>query len=138
MIALGFGSSCPTSSIPTGDHEPPFDWQRPLRHLAARHDVIAVEVVDPRELALPDVGSVVLVDPESGRQRHVWTADRRLRRRYADAAAAHRAAIAAAIRACGAEHLPVSTGRDWVRDLARFVRTPTHAASRRGRRGGPR
>ena len=124
---------------PTGDHEPPFDWQRPLRHLAARHDVIAVEVTDPRELALPDVGSVVLVDPESGRQRHVWTSDRRLRRRYADAAAAHRAAIAAAIRACGAEHLPVSTGRDWVRDLARFVRKRQRTLRRAGRRrGGPR
>jgi uncharacterized protein (DUF58 family) len=119
---------------PDGDHEPPFDWQRPLAHLAARHDVIAVEVVDPRELTLPDVGSVVFVDPESGRQRHVWTSDRRLRRRYADAAAAHRVAIAAAIRACGAEHLPVSTGRDWVRDLARFARTRQRTLRRAGRR----
>jgi uncharacterized protein (DUF58 family) len=119
---------------PGGDYEPPFDWQRPLRHLAARHDVIAVEVVDPRELDLPDVGSVVLVDPESGRQRNVWTSDRRLRRRYANAAAAHRISLAAAIRASGAEHLSVSTGRDWVRDLARFVRARQRTRRRRGAR----
>jgi uncharacterized protein (DUF58 family) len=118
---------------PHGDHEPPFDWQRPLRHLAARHDVIAVEVVDPRELALPDVGSVVLVDPESGRQRHVWTSDRDLRHRYEAAAAAHRAAIASAIRASGAEHLAISTGRDWVRDLAGFVRLRQRTLRRAGR-----
>ena len=120
---------------PNGTHEAPFDWHRPLRHLAARHDVIAVEVIDPRELELPDVGSVVLVDPESGRQRNVWTSDAKLRRRYADAAAAYRAAVAAAIRASGAEHLSVSTGRDWVRDLARFVRTRRRTV-RRHRRGG--
>jgi uncharacterized protein (DUF58 family) len=119
---------------PHGNHEQPFDWQRPLRHLAARHDVIAVEVVDPRELALPDVGSVVLVDPESGRQRHIWTSDHALRRRYEVAAAGHRIAIAAAIRACRAEHLPVSTGRDWVRDLARFVRARQRIVRRGGRR----
>jgi len=123
---------------PDGTHQQPFDWQRPLRHLAARHDVIAVEIVDPRELELPDVGSVVLVDPESGRQRHIWTSDRTLRRRYAQAAAAHRVAVGAAIRSSGAEHLPVSTGRDWVRDLARFVRARQRTLRRTGRGRGVR
>jgi uncharacterized protein (DUF58 family) len=123
---------------PDGTYAAPFDWQRPLRHLAARHDVIAVEVLDPRELELPDVGSVVLVDPESGRQRNVWTSDVRLRRRYANAAAAHRAALAAAIRASGAEHLSVSTGRDWMRDLARFVRARQRTLRRAGRSRGVR
>lgn len=124
---------------PDGRYEAPFDWQGPLRHLAARHDVIAVEVVDPRELELPDVGSVVLVDPESGRQRQVWTSDRTLRRRYAKAAAAHRDAVGSAIRGAGAEHLAVSTGRDWVRDLARFVQARQRTLRRAGRtRGGAR
>ncbi|MGV9797604.1 DUF58 domain-containing protein [Mycobacterium sp. NPDC003449] len=111
---------------------PPFDWYRPLRRMTARHDVIAVEIVDPRELTLPDVGSVLLVDPESGRQRHVWTSDRAVRRRYAEVAAAYRASVAAAIRACGAEHLPVSTGRDWVRDLARFIQARRRTMRGRG------
>ncbi|MBS1694140.1 MAG: DUF58 domain-containing protein [Actinobacteria bacterium] len=123
---------------PHGDLHRPFAWEPALRRLAARHDVIAVEVVDPRELSLPDVGSVLLVDPESGRQRQLWTSDRRLRRRYADAAAAHRAEVAAAIRACGAEHLPVSTGRDWVRDLARFVGRRQRTRRTAGRARGDR
>ncbi|WP_304105926.1 DUF58 domain-containing protein [Mycolicibacterium bacteremicum] len=109
----------------------PFDWQTPLRRLAARHDVIAVEIVDPRELTLPDVGSVVLTDPESGRQRHVWSADTRLRHRYAEAAQAYRMAVATAIRGSGADHLPVSTGRDWVGDLARFIRARRRTRVRR-------
>jgi uncharacterized protein (DUF58 family) len=124
---------------PDGNHDMPFGWQRPLRRLAApRHDVIVVEVVDPRELTLPDVGDVVLVDPESGRQRHVWTSDRGLRQCYEAAAAAHRSSIAAAIRSCGADHLPVSTGRDWVRDLAGFIRVRQRTLRDAGRTGGPR
>ncbi len=49
------------------------DWERALRALSARHELLAVEVLDPRELELPDVGTVVLADPETGRQREVTT-----------------------------------------------------------------
>ena len=41
-------------------------WDQPLRALGARHEVLAVEIVDRRELELPDVGLVDLVDPETG------------------------------------------------------------------------
>ena len=50
---------------PDGATERPFTWEPALRRLAARHDVIVVEVLDPRELELPDLGLVVLRDPES-------------------------------------------------------------------------
>ncbi|MGB8201099.1 MAG: DUF58 domain-containing protein, partial [Pseudonocardiaceae bacterium] len=50
-----------------------FDWERPLRGLSARHDLIAIEVLDPRDLELPDMGTVVLADPETGRQKEVVT-----------------------------------------------------------------
>src|SRR4051794_3318155 len=46
-------------------------WQRPLRALASRHEVVCVEVSDPREGQLPDAGTTVLVDPETGRQIEV-------------------------------------------------------------------
>ncbi len=41
-------------------------WERSLRALSARHELLAIEVVDPRELELPDVGTVVLADPRPG------------------------------------------------------------------------
>jgi uncharacterized protein (DUF58 family) len=116
---------------PDGDVERPFRWEAPLRRLAARHDVVALEVVDPREQHLPDVGHVVLLDPESGRRREVDTGDPRLRQRYAAAAADHRAAVAAALRAAGAAHVRLSTDRDWVADLARAVRSRRVRARRR-------
>ncbi|HET9600585.1 MAG TPA: DUF58 domain-containing protein [Acidimicrobiales bacterium] len=99
----------------------PDGWESPLRALASRHDVIAVEVLDPRELELPDVGPLALVDPESGRRRMVDTGDARLRDRYATAAAEHRAELTRRISATGAHHLVLRTDRDWVVDLVRFV-----------------
>lgn len=106
---------------PHGAVERPFAWEQPLRRLAAAHEVLVIEVLDPRELTLPDVGTVTLVDPESGRRREVWTSDRRTRERYAAMTAAHRAATAEAVRSARASHVLLRTDRDWVRDLARHV-----------------
>src|SRR5262245_60115068 len=60
-------------------------WERPLRAIAARHDLIAVQVADAREMELADVGQIAVVDPETGRRRLVDTADATLRERYRDA-----------------------------------------------------
>ncbi|MCZ7379584.1 DUF58 domain-containing protein [Micromonospora sp. WMMC250] len=109
---------------------PPEQWARPLRKLRVRHDVLAIEVVDPRELELPDVGVLPVVDPESGELHEVQTADPRLRQRYADAAAAQRATIAAALRGAGASHLRLRTDRDWLLDMVRFVAAQRHARTR--------
>jgi uncharacterized protein (DUF58 family) len=99
------------------------DWQPALRALAVRHDVLAVEILDPREVELPPVGLVTLVDTETGRRVEVQTASPRIRERFAEAAARQRARVANEIRASGAEHVVLRTDRDWLLDLARFVST---------------
>ncbi|MFC4947643.1 DUF58 domain-containing protein [Pseudonocardia sp. GCM10023141] len=96
------------------------DWERPLRALSARHELLAVEVLDPRELELPDVGTVVLADPETGRQREVVTTPL-LCREFAAAAAEHRELVAATLRRCGAAHLTLRTDSDWIADVVRFA-----------------
>lgn len=101
--------------------EDPATWERPIRDLALRHQVLAVEVVDPRELTLPDVGLLTLVDPETGRRREVSTTSPRLRARYAEAAQRQREGIRAALRRAGAAHLRLRTDGDWVRDIVRHV-----------------
>ena len=108
------------------------DWVRPLRALAARHDVLAVEIVDPRELELPPVGLVTFIDAESGRRLEVQTASERVRERFAAAAAAQRAEIARSIVSAGSEHLVLRTDRDWLLDIVRYV------DARRRRRAGRR
>ena len=99
----------------------PQTWQTELRRLSLLHDALVVEVIDPRELDLPDVGLLTLVDPESGQVREVNTRDRKLRQRYAEAARAQREQNARAIRECGADHLVLRTDTDWLLDIVRFV-----------------
>ena len=101
------------------DFAGPLDWARPIAALAARHTVMAVEVRDPREHELPDVGQLALVDPETGRHVEVDTSDRRLRDRFARAAREERAGVAAALRRAGAEHVVLSTAGAWARELGR-------------------
>ena len=99
----------------------PGPWDAALRTLALRHDVLCVEVVDPIELELPDVGMLRLHDTVTGREIEVPTGNAGFRARYANAAADQRAAITSRIRATGADHLVLRTDRDWLLDLARFV-----------------
>jgi uncharacterized protein (DUF58 family) len=98
------------------------DWEVVLRSLRARHGVLAVEIRDPRELELTPMGDLWLVDPETGRQVQVNTSRRSIRRRFAEAAAAEREDVAAALRRAGADHLVLSTEGDWLRDLAAHLR----------------
>jgi uncharacterized protein (DUF58 family) len=99
----------------------PVPWERPLRGLSDRHQLLGIEIVDPRELELPPAGLVTFVDPETGRQLEVQTSDRRLRAQYAAAATAQRDRIAAGLRHAGAAQLQLRTDRDWISDVVRFV-----------------
>ncbi|MEE2032934.1 DUF58 domain-containing protein [Rhodococcus chondri] len=104
----------------------PLDWERSLRALSGRHDLLAVEVLDRRDLELPDLGDVVLHDPETGRTRE-FTTTPQLRDDFARAAAEHRAAVQLALRSCGAPMLSLRTDRDWIGDVVRFVAARRHS-----------
>jgi uncharacterized protein (DUF58 family) len=106
----------------------PQDYARALRALTSRHQVLVVEIRDPREQSLPSVGVVTLTDPETGGQLEVNTGSAALRQRFEAAAAAQRSEVAATIRAARASHLVLSTDSNWLLDIARFV-----AAARRTR-----
>ena len=104
------------------DFRGPRDWRRPLVELAGHHDVVAVEVRDPREQELSNVGLLWLVDPETGRQLRVDTRSRRLRERFAVAAAAERTEVARTFSSAGVRHVVLSTSGDWLRTLVVFLR----------------
>jgi uncharacterized protein (DUF58 family) len=107
------------------DFRGPRDWLPALTNVAGRHAVIALEITDPREEALVDVGELTLVDPETGRMLRVDTGDRRLRTAFDEAAAADRASLAATFRRLAVRHLRLSTDGPWLPALARgFTRTP--------------
>ncbi|MFZ0217230.1 MAG: DUF58 domain-containing protein, partial [Candidatus Dormiibacterota bacterium] len=96
-------------------------WHDPLRAIGALEDVLCLEIVDPRDVELPDVGLLELVDPETGERLEVQSSRRTVREAYAKAAAEQRAEIARAIRRAQAGHVQLRTDRDWVLDIVRYV-----------------
>ena len=72
--------------VVVSDFRGPYDWHKPMLRVAGRHPTVAIEIRDPREQQLADVGELRLVDPETGRQLRVDTSSRQLRERFAAAA----------------------------------------------------
>jgi uncharacterized protein (DUF58 family) len=108
----------------------PINWMRPLRAIAGRHEVLGIEILDPRDVELPPIGDVILQDAESGVTRE-FTIDEQLRDDFEKAAAAHRAEVARTLLRCDAPLLSLRTDRDWIADVVRFV-----ARRRRGALAG--
>lgn len=113
--------------VVASDFRGPLDWRAPLLRLLPRHDVLALEIRDPREQELPDVGEVWLVDPETGRQVRVDTRSTVLRERFAAAAAEERSGVARVLSALGVPHTVLTTEDDWLRKLAVFLRERSRA-----------
>jgi uncharacterized protein (DUF58 family) len=108
-------------AVVVSDFRGPRDWRTPLLRLASRHAVVAIEIRDPREQELPNVGHVWLVDPETGRKLHVDTGRRRLRERFAESADAERVDLAHELASLRVPHLVLSTAGDWLRSFAAFM-----------------
>ena len=104
------------------DFRGPRDWRGPLLRVAGRHPTIAIEIRDPREQELVDVGELRLVDPETGRHLRVDTGDADLRTRFATAARDERAGLVRLLASAGVRHVALSTEGDWLRPLAAFLK----------------
>lgn len=96
-------------------------WERSLGLLAQRHEVVAVRVLDPLELHLPDLGLLTLRDAETGEQVLVDTHDPVFRRRFATIAAQREAELREGLAAAGVDALELSTDADLAQALVRFT-----------------
>lgn len=114
-------------------------WELAVRALSQRHEVLAIQVTDPRDRELPNVGMVTLRDPATGSQREVATHRASVREAFARAASERQQAIANELRLAGIDHLELSTDRAWLDDLVRFVaerrHRKAHGATGRARPG---
>ncbi|HYZ28692.1 MAG TPA: hypothetical protein VE570_06520, partial [Thermoleophilaceae bacterium] len=119
LVKLGRVATQPGLVVVISDFRDQHDWIRPLGALAAHHSMMAVEVRDPREVQLPNVGQLALVDPETGELVQIDTSRRRVRQRFAAIEAEGRARVAAELRRLAVEHVVLSTDRDWLKDLGR-------------------
>ena len=100
----------------------PLAFGHALRACAARHDVVAVHLTDPREEALPNAGLVTLRDAETGRAVLVDTGSRRARALYAHAAEERRERLARAFASARVDVVEARVDEDVVAPLAAFFR----------------
>ena len=98
------------------------DFSGPLRVARHRHDLIPVIVQDQREVALPPVRYVELLDPETGEQLLVDTSSRALRTRFQHLAERRRNALLDQFRKLRIDTLQVHTGASFVEPLMTFFR----------------
>jgi len=97
-------------------------WERPLGSLRIRHSVLAIEVLDPREIELPAVGHLTLVDPETGARVEVNTGRRRIRERFAQLERERRDVVASELRRLRVHHTTLTTDEDWLVEMGRRLR----------------
>ena len=105
-------------------------FEKQMRVLAKKHDLVAVSVTDPREVRMPNVGLIELEDAESGELIVIDTGSARVRRRYEALGAERGASLRDLFRSVGVDHIEVLTDQDYVRNLVTFFRTRERRASR--------
>jgi uncharacterized protein (DUF58 family) len=106
-------------------------WERPLRRLVARHEVVAITVDDRREHALPESGVIELADAETGRRVLVDTGNRRVRERVERLAHRRQEERERALAASGADHLELETEADYKLPLRRHFAVRARRVGRR-------
>jgi uncharacterized protein (DUF58 family) len=107
-------------------------YDRTMRVVAQKHDLVAIAISDPRESSLPDVGLINVRDPETGERGLIDTGSTRARRVYADAARRAREDLRASVRMAGVDLLELSTGESYELPLVRFF----HERARRAAMAG--
>ena len=95
-------------------------WEKPLGLLSQRHEVVAVRLIDPMELELPDLGLIPIRDAETGEQLLVDTHDAGFRKRFARIAAQREAELRQIFVRAGVDTLELSTHDDLVGAVMRF------------------
>ncbi len=105
-------------------------WERSLKLVAQRHDLVAIRISDDAETALPDAGLLVLRDPETGELTGVDTSSESVRERYGAMVEHERTAVRRVFRRVGVDEIEVRTGTSYVVPLLSFFRR----RERQGRR----
>lgn len=97
-------------------------WEKTLRLVSRRHDVVGVSISDPAELDLPDVGLVALEDPETGELTWVDTGRSDVHERFSDLLTRERSRTRRLFRRLGVDEIEVRTDQPYVKPLLAFFR----------------
>lgn len=96
-------------------------WEPWLRRLAQRHEVLCLQIFDPVEVELPDVGLLLIEDSESGEQCFIDTGDTHIRSRYADIMREKRSTLRKTCALAGTDLLEIGTAEPLMPTLMRYL-----------------
>jgi uncharacterized protein (DUF58 family) len=98
------------------------DFEEPLRIASSKHDIVALNVFDPVEQSLPDVGFVKVTDSESGAEKWVDTTSLAVRDAYSRWWTSHMDSITGTFRRCGVDSTDLRTDTDYVKPLIKLFK----------------
>lgn len=96
-------------------------WAQVLRRMAHRHDLLCIQVTDPLEMQLPNVGMITVQDSESGEQVLLDTGDPVIRNRYEEIMRQRQADIKETCARSGADFLQLSADQSLLRQLMAYL-----------------
>jgi uncharacterized protein (DUF58 family) len=97
-------------------------YDDPLRIAARRHDIVGINLFDPKEAELPNVGLLRAVDAETGQLQWVDTSSRSVRKRYAEWFKKHQHYFSTVFLRSGADHVSIRTDESYVNALLKFFK----------------
>jgi uncharacterized protein (DUF58 family) len=98
------------------------DFERALSLANRKHDVVALQVFDPRETEMPNIGLVKFKDAETGERLWVDTSDRRLRMAYHNWWGENQISLQQVLAKCHVDSVSISTDEDYVKSLMRLFK----------------
>jgi uncharacterized protein (DUF58 family) len=98
-------------------------YEKQLRVLGKKHDLIAVSITDPREIKLPNVGLIELEDAETGELILIDTGSKEVRKNYKKLGATRHDSLKKMFRSMDIDQIEILTNRDYVVDLVKFFKT---------------
>jgi len=96
------------------------NFKKSLSLLNKRHDVIAVSVRDPAEVALPNIGLIEFTDAETGELILVDTRNRKFRKQYNDSTTKQANELKNLLKSINVDSINISTDKPYIQDLVRF------------------
>jgi len=99
------------------------DFEKPLNAASRRHDLVAIEVFDPAERELPDVGLITLIDAETEEEVVVDSSNPDFRAKFAKSVAIREKGLSKLFGSHGVDHIKVPSSGSLADPLVKFFRT---------------
>ena len=98
------------------------DYEKALQITNKKHDVITIDIIDPREVELPNIGFIELEDAETGETVLVDTSNAQVRSGFFSKSESNRLQREKFFKSIGVDNINICTDQSYVKPITRFFR----------------